>query len=412
MPSEEDFRTQRYLELIIDRGPLSNSGSIRNLFDWSGALDIEVKGDIVAKYFNRNNIPPYNEEIDLAVPDGEGDERTATAPNEPNIPSIDMEDFEANASNTWAGPRTAVIDEIQLVAGQPRRLILDDNIFINPPGQWNGQGLRNISRGVWAEGNWEEIQNASGDTVTLEDPVDWAVGDRVTVVPRIPSSPAWNSSQRTYSITVNCNLSGLSVGEVVRNFRGNWNYEDWAVIVGPPIAPPPSFTPNSTTFTIQFDSSITSSPNWQTNDLLGVAKRFEGNNNNQGLWYIKGDVLIDSRNSNARFKKTSLVAEGDIGIKGSRDLSMDAYVEPSILRTFPNLASKFGNILSPDSGKRRFRGLIYTEYGDVLFNDIDGIAIIGNNVTLEGNVELEYDGKYIDPEGFLGALSAISWRER
>jgi hypothetical protein len=162
---------------------------------------------------------------------------------------------------------------------------------------------------------------------------------------------------------------------------------------------------------------LESNAGWSVGERIRIVKLFSGNNNNQGLWYIKGDVVIDARTDNARFKKTSLVAEGDIAIKGSERLSMDAYVEPSVLRTFPNLATENGNIYSPDSpdagsNGRRFRGLIYTENGDVLFNYINGTAIMGDNVTLEGLVELNYAPKYIDDDGFLGALSVINWREK
>lgn len=168
-------------------------------------------------------------------------------------------------------------------------------------------------------------------------------------------------------------------------------------------------------------------------------KRFAGVHNNEALWYIEGsDILIDARaasqgtedevNDNiidkeATFEQTSLVAEGDLIIIGSKPVTMKAHIEPPPAKeTFPNLATRDGNIISvyvpagltetEKSNNRSFDGLIYTQTGDIKFNYIHAVGLIGYNVFLDGLIKLKYDGRYVTSERYVGNLSTVNWRER
>ncbi len=169
--------------------------------------------------------------------------------------------------------------------------------------------------------------------------------------------------------------------------------------------------------------------NWNSK-FVRVAKRFNGNINNQKLWYIEGsDIIVDVRNAaqggpdiQASLNHTSLIAEKDILISGSKGLSMLTYVDTSSNETFPNIATQTGNIYSnftPEgstesqkSSNRSFDGLIYTNTGNISFNYANGIAMMGYNVTLDGLIKLEYEGRYIDTGGFGGTLSKVTWQEQ
>mgnify|MGYP000070601626 CR=1 FL=1 len=357
VPSEEDFRTQRQIRLVVDQGAFATAGSVRNLLDWSGMLGgSKIDGDLRAGHFNGDGDATYDEECEdygvkgdcgEQLPPGDG-ERTQ---GNTTIPLIDMAHFKDEAENSRDYSATAEVsngssgEELKVVGSG----IFDNSMDDEPE-------IVRIVGEDWSDGNWvviKKYRTKSWVEVYLKDGMDMS---------------DW-------------------IGKTVR-----------------------------------------------------VVKRFADKHNNEGLWYIEGsDILIDVRtkaqvsgdeenikniDKDAKFKKTSLVTEGDIIIKGSKKVEMDAYVEPSTLETFPNLATEGGRIYSkdyPKDGKkgRKFKGLIYsykkengTERGDIWFNCIDGKAIIGYNVTLEGQVKLKYDPKYVDEDGFLGAISTISWQEQ
>lgn len=161
-----------------------------------------------------------------------------------------------------------------------------------------------------------------------------------------------------------------------------------------------------------------------------VAKRFNGSINNEQVWYIEGsDAIIDVRSTaqdgndnNAIFNTTSVVAEGDILVSGSKKLSMLAYVDTSAHETFPNISTENGSIYStftPEGAtetqkkdRRDFDGLVYTRTGNVYFNYLEGAALMGYNVTVDGLVDLKYVGKYVDSAAFMAGFSKITWQEQ
>ena len=151
----------------------------------------------------------------------------------------------------------------------------------------------------------------------------------------------------------------------------------------------------------------------------------------KGVYYVKKDPIgetegkatIDLAKGDIPFNQIVIVAEGGIEITGTNSISMKSYVDVSRHETFPNLASENGDITSPDEpegagdkqkrGNRTFDGLIFTK-GDVTFNYINGTAIMGKRVILEGSIELEYEKRYIEmSDGFImGNVSAMDWQEK
>lgn len=231
------------------------------------------------------------------------------------------------------------------------------------------------------------------------------------MVPKITSvavvAPRWSSSH-AYDITVGCNLNtspySIARDDAVRNFTseivrypsraGTWDYQDWGVISNNP-----TFTNNSTSFRVEFDDSVSSDPLWQVGDYLGQVKRFERDHREEN-WYLKGDMLYDLRDRDANnCSYSSFTAEGDIALIGSNSISITAYTNTSSHPTLPNLASKNGNIYSRTGSwwggySRTFRGLIYTETGDVNFDNITGTSVYGYKVTLSEHTTLNYDSSY------------------
>lgn len=149
----------------------------------------------------------------------------------------------------------------------------------------------------------------------------------------------------------------------------------------------------------------------------------KGNYNNDGVYYVKGKATIDLSKGNIVFNHTSIIAENGVEIKGSKSLSMLAYVDTSAHETFPNLASQNGDIISTDTpdgvgdkqkrDNRKFDGLIFTQFGEVDFNYINGVAVMGATATLRGSVVLKYQPKYVDTQGFVsGNISVVRWQEQ
>lgn len=241
------------------------------------------------------------------------------------------------------------------------------------------------------------------------------------------STVAWTSGSSGSNLRVATDLfNNTMVGEAVRVVGDavyQWPYENsWAVITG---------YVNSREVTVQLKPSAgLDNINAWDSKFVRVAKRFSGSINNEELWYIEGsDIIIDVRNTaqdgnnaSAIFNHTSAVAEGDILISGSKGLSMLAFVDGSAHETYPNIATKTGNIYStftPEGStesqkknNRDFDGLVYTKTGTINFNYVEGAALIGYNIILDGLVELEYEGKYIDSDAFVGGISKINWEEQ
>jgi hypothetical protein len=194
----------------------------------------------------------------------------------------------------------------------------------------------------------------------------------------------------------------------------SWNNEYWRVIVE-----------KISSDTVRLESNVPAS--WQAGHSIEIVKRYRDNVTGDTLWYIKGSVLFDVRDTqaweaqsikgNITFKATSLVAEGDIVIKGPNKLD---FSEKPV--AYPSLATKEGDIISLDTpdggndsakrGKRSFDNLIYTENGNVDFNYINGASIMGNNVTLRGSIDLKYDDDLLNLSGFVTGGFQITWQEQ
>lgn len=241
------------------------------------------------------------------------------------------------------------------------------------------------------------------------------------------SAQAWATGSGGTSLRVATDLFNASmVGEAVRVVGDSvyqWPNEDsWAVIAG-------YVNPREITVELKPSVGLNNISVWN-NKFVRAAKRFNGNNNNQQVWYIEGsDIIIDVRStaedgndSSANFNTTSLVAEGDFLISGSKSLSMLAYVDASAHETFANIATENGNIYSlftPEGStetqkkdRRDFDGLVYTRTGSIFFNYLEGAALMGYNVTVDGLVDLEYEGKYVDSDAFMAGFSKITWEEQ
>ena len=426
IPQQASYRAMRSVKIEVTLGNFDKVLQAKNIFDWSNLISnrAHINGDTQALYYNRNNINPYNEAEDLAVPDGNGDTRDIAA--QP-YPSIDMAQYESEAGVTWAPPGTAKITAISTVGGRTQ-LDLDSNIVT---AQWNTQGLRNISQGSWENGTWEQINNALGNnTVRLENLVSWAIGDRVTIAPKIASIDSFDNTNgdKKFRISFDSRItSSWTAQEAVRNFSrtgaGTWNYREWGVIDSI------STVGNTRYVIIRVDDSVNlaagSPDRWATGEYVGEAKRYRNDviSGGQGtLYYIMGDVIFDVRNrqptwennsidENILFRRTALISEGDLGIRGTQRITFSD--RPY---AYPSLATKNGNIISPDApdggnGDRNFRDLVYTENGDLVFNYLRCRAAFGNNVTLSGDSDISYNNITLQLTGFTWGLSDITWRE-
>jgi hypothetical protein len=453
IPTLSDYRTMRQVRLIVVLGSLEKavrtqvpqdaSDPDKGLFNWwpaNQAYSVKIEGDIsVGHYVEEGqtraggyegdgdgvNDPTMRDELgeDYDPPPPpllpqdiskktKNDERGFAG----SFPSIDMQWFYDNADNYWSPPRTA---EITAISSQQDVITVDSGIFTTPTSQWKDQALRNISRGSWESGNWEVIDQALGsDRVRLANAVDWQVGDRVIVVPKISSISKIEGEDYIYEVELDCNYP-LEKDEVVRNLNiidgyEAWAYETWAVVKNPIIT-----TSNSTTFRIEVDSSVSNLLDyWEEDDWIVEAKRFSSKVS--GLWYIMADTLIDLRGTNTfKVKDTYIISEGDIGIKGGNEIRMR--FSPNAPR-YPNLATKYGDITSKDIPQgntpdermrlRRFDGLIYSEFGHVDFNYLRGTLVYGDRITFDGQIRIDYRSGRLSTSGFVFNPSIVTWWEQ
>lgn len=156
--------------------------------------------------------------------------------------------------------------------------------------------------------------------------------------------------------------------------------------------------------------------------LYNTSQVFTTDQKNKGLVYVKGNITFSTgtTGNGLNCEHSSFVAEGNITITGTKSLTMKAHVKPSNQETFPDLATQYGNITSsaPSGDQARdrdFNGLIYTQYGTIDFNciQLDG-GLMGVNIYLRRNIDIQYDGKYVDNTGFnlSGNLSSTTWQEQ
>jgi hypothetical protein len=260
----------------------------------------------------------------------------------------------------------------------------------------------------------------------LNGTVNWTINDRITIVPKITTNPVFNSGLHTYSFSFNANLT-LAIGQVIRDLsRGTWGYTDWGVIQS--ISHP---AVNNTSVTVLMNNSVTA-PTWLMNDWICPVRRFTyadadrgilDNNDNQHprLLYIESDVLFDVRdtanNRDINVDRTGVVVEGDVTIRGTNGVS---FTERPY--AYPNLATKNGNIYSPDvpaanrdsdkTDMRNFDDIIFTQNGNIVFNYLDTKAIYGNNITLSGLVRIRYDSDLEKLGGYGFGVAGYTWNEQ
>ncbi|RLF39028.1 MAG: hypothetical protein DRN12_07535 [Thermoplasmata archaeon] len=271
---------------------------------------------------------------------------------------------------------------------------------------YNGDGdaTFNESEDLSVPGSGERLILTPGTYPTIDltyfEAKATTIWDNAKVTTALPSSSAniLRVSQRDF-------FTGMTQ-EVVRNLTHNtWNDNDWAVIV--------RVLSNGRVAILDRNIGDT----WDS-DQIRLVKRFFQNMFNQNIYYVKGDVLLDLRNTNLTFWYTNIIAEQDIVIKGRYGILMTT-------RTFgeswPSLATKYGDILSLQQPlgstelrrlrRRRFGGLIYSEQGEVSFNYLWGIGVMGNDVNFDGRIRLRYVSSKLDSGGFIFEPSVIVWRE-
>lgn len=433
IPSVAKPRSIRQTKLILDIGSFDKVLIAKNLFDWSAIhAGSTMDGNIQAlNYEGDGDSNPNEEGIDYRsgaspLPPGTGKNTLRIIASTP-FPAIDMAYYEAqaktpsykplNEDNIWAPALTATITNILFEGGKTKIDIAP--AFPGDATQWVAQAIRNISGGSWQDGTWAVIDavNASGNTLTLDRVVSWKLGERITLIPKILSIAR---AGNIYTIDFSCDVFTPPFSkwknEAIRNFSrptsNNWPYSDWGVITNNPTARQVKVT---------LDSSVNLDTNpWTIGQWVGIVKRYNGNVNDEMLWYIMSDALLDLRASNITFKKTALIAEGDIAIKGAGNEKLHFTQKPS---AYPNVGTKNGNVISLDTpgstgndGARRqrrdFDDLVYTENGTLNFNYLDARAAYGNNIIFDGEIKLKYDKK-LDRRltGFVWGLSNAQWQE-
>ncbi len=372
VPNQQSRRAMRQVSLVVNTDSLGGySGVIKNLLDWSalhsgstiqGNLTVVDRLDSNGDGYEGNGNLIHNEPADFNVP---GTGARDTAPSDTGYPKINMPWYYSRAGiegSIWEpAPALRVATVTNVSSPSTNRLTITVNPAIFP----------NPAPGPPGENSWPDL-----------------------VMVRNQRNDAGSFVQK-------------------------WAYRNWGVITS---------RSSSSRVTIEFDSTanISGAANiWQVNDVITIGKYFADDHTSENIWYIVGDAMFDCRGNNLNFDRTSVVAEGDLVIRGTGDIFMRAYRTTVIGReTYPNLATQNGNIYSPEPdaagpgseqskrNTRDFDGLIYSQNGSVFFNYINGLSIIGNNVTLDGLVRLQYDGRYVEENaGFVGGVAVFDWKE-
>lgn len=392
-PAQNPHATRQVQAVIDTQIFMRRSGMIKNLFDWSamlngsrvdGAMAVIDRPSSTDDGYEGNGALPHNQPFDIAVP-GSGDRLRLE--DDRSYPNIDMNYFK-NAANgwwplggVWEWPvMTARITAVTEINNQRLRIDVDTAVFtadtLSPTCSGTsgpGPAKRLLFLCVWSDRGWQNkviIRNRRDDAVSL---------------------------------------------------AAKWDYRNWGVITS---------RVDDDTVELTFDSSVNirqAANVWHVNDEIVIAKRFAGDYDLQNLWYVAGDVLIDVRDSDASFMKTSIIAEGDIVIRGDEKVEMQAFRATSpIFETYPNLATQRGDIYSPDRPKqqgggggdpsrakyREFDGLVYSQDGDILMNYMEGVSLMGNNVTVQGYARIKYSDRFIESNGLLSTVTMIQWREQ
>lgn len=414
-------RARRQVRLMVQFGldravqtqPDDPADSSQGLFNWWPASgSINIRGRISAGHYNGDGDATLDEvpgDFNTPPPPPRQPPGTGARDRTPSFPSIDMAEFEALANASWSAPRTAKISGISFVGGNTELTLDPDpnpSIFSFPYPQWNNDALRNLSRGTFQAGNWAEISTVGGDNqVTLEGRISWGLGERICLIPRIAGIIPLPGNEFQITLSSNYFTSPFTNwnNQGLRNLSkgGSWNYTDWGVIK------PGSVSANQVTV-IMDSAGIPFT--WVAGELLGVVRRFTASPAGN-LWYIQGDTLLDLRADNITFTNKSFISEGDITIKGTNQIRMRFAGGTT---PYPNLASKNGNIISLDTvinrNRRRFEGLIYSQFGLVNLNYLTGTLVYGHRITLDGDIDIDYEQESISPNGF--GLASLRWQEQ
>lgn len=267
----------------------------------------------------------------------------------------------------------------------------------------NNGDQRKIAAEPYPSINMSTFKTAAGSNVWPENYV--AKQAKITSI---------DGSGGNKDITVDADIFGLPAGQwqnnIVRNISGSrgWNSADWRII--------------SSRISSKKISVPNNSLDWAVNDIIQIGRRYTKNDTNgdlknKTLWYIQGDVLFDVTADKIDIKKTAIIAEGDIVIKGAKEIKVSE--KPDI---YPSLATQIGNILSEDTPEgdndaqrrqnRSFGSLIYTQNGEVKFNYLDAESVMGNKVTFSGEVKLKYDSKVTNVVNFTWSLAEYNWQEQ
>jgi hypothetical protein len=197
-----------------------------------------------------------------------------------------------------------------------------------------------------------------------------------------------------------------------------WDDNNWTVITN--VANGPTWS----------RADVSPAVSWPGSVSIILVKRFYQPNYNNQNWYIGGqidggttpaDTLIDVRNNNVEMRNTSIISEGDIVIKG---LNRIWFRFTGTATRYPNLATKDGDIISiarlEDVAisefsrrlRRRFAGLIYSEFGHVNLNYLTGTLVYGSRITLDGRIYIRYQPNRISPSGFVFSPRVLIWQEQ
>jgi hypothetical protein len=390
VPQQSNYGAMRRVSAVLNLNAFCRGAMIRHLLNW---FDIDsgsnIDGEIMVvdrpgyslDGYKGDNDSTHSEPEDMAVP---GSGLRSTIPTDTGYPEIDM------------------------------------NFYYQDAGDW--LGIFDLTK------RWQPqpMEAAITNIQTFSSGTNWQRRLRITVSPSIFTT----SPNPGHQGLLKCWDCGWPNYVFVRNKRNDaylaqkWDYRNWGVIIT---------RHDSSSVTLEFDSTadILNAVNiWHNNDQIRIGKRFFGDHDSfpykfalEYLWYVKGDVLFDVRDENASFKGTSVIAEGDIVIRGDEEILMRCYRTTSPwFETFPNIATQTGNIYSPDApsggsgsakaNKRDFDGLIYSETGDIDFSYINGIAMMAANVTLHRYIKLKYTDRYVEGNGFSIGSSMIQWKEQ
>ena len=115
-------------------------------------------------------------------------------------------------------------------------MVVDDNIFSSPTGQWQNETMRNITWGSWDTGTWATIDAVlANNEVRLTPQVDWNIGERVSIIPSV-AGVSCTPASHTCDVTFNCSIfttpfSGWEDDAILKNHsNGGWEYKEWGVI--------------------------------------------------------------------------------------------------------------------------------------------------------------------------------------